>query len=120
LFDKCGDARRYFEPFGPLEVDKLSQWHEQFTKLKQAVLLLLAYASLNENEEPTVLSEYAASHDERGIPRSFYEPFGECLIEAALRADRGWGGNRDDLREAWRRTIEPGIRYMAKFDGGGA
>jgi hypothetical protein len=127
---KCKDAEIHFRRFQPLKIQtdaaggmrRISvdgEWHEQFTKLKQAVLLLLAYASLKENEEPTILTEYAVSHKERGIPRTLYEPFQECLIDAAVLADEWWRGSDADLRAAWKEATKHGIEYMMEVAGPG-
>ena len=131
----CPEAQPFFARFAP------GDWARQHRMLKEAVLLLFAFAQQHgAHSEPNLLSRTAASH--RGIPPSLYGPFLDALVHtvcgdeargqrpfdpaclvpgcgpAAVGAEaRGLACDqaRDlsrDLARYWRRALAPGIDYL--------
>ena len=77
--------------------------------------MLLAYAVLNEEEDPTILTRIAEHHDQRDIPPELYTKFGRVLVETAVEKDTGYkGSSRSQLQHAWERAIRGGIDYMCQ------
>ena len=101
-------------------------WTRQYSLLKEAVLLLLAFHQQGDHTaEPTVLSRIAASH--RHIPSAMYRPFADALI-LAVCGDPITGQapadplcntprHRDALEEHWRHALAPGIAWLAQRSG---
>lgn len=58
--------------------------------------------------EPTVLSAVAERHAPLGLEPHHYDAFGQALLEVL----RGRCGQSDEVLEAWRSTISPGLEYM--------
>lgn len=115
----CPEARPFFARFAP------GDWERQHRMLKEAVLLLFAFAQQHgASSEPNLLSRTAASH--RGIPASLYGPFLDALVRTVC-GDEANGqpafdpvcqqpdATRDlarDLARYWRRALAPGIDYL--------
>lgn len=115
----CPEARPFFARFAP------GDWERQHRMLKEAVLLLFAFAQQHgASSEPNLLSRTAASH--RGIPASLYGPFLDALVRTVC-GDEASGQpafdpvcqqpdtTRDlarDLARYWRRALAPGIDYL--------
>jgi hypothetical protein len=87
------------------------KWASQFRSLKEAVVLLFAYNLLKESQEPNVLTRTAQSH--RGYKAEYYDCFREALLDTVVEVDEG--NYPEELRHAWRKTIEPGLRYTASY-----
>ncbi len=119
LMRDCPEAQPFFARFAP------GDWARQHRMLKEAVLLLFAFAQQHgERSEPTLLSRTATTH--RGIPASLYGPFLEALVRTVCGdetrgepafdpACREVEAGRDlarDLARYWRRALAPGIDYL--------
>ncbi len=79
----CPEAQPFFARFAP------GDWARQHRMLKEAVLLLFAFAQQHGvRSEPNLLSRTAASH--RGIPASLYGPFLDALVHTVC-GDEGRG-----------------------------
>jgi hypothetical protein len=89
--------------------------------LKEAVLLLFAFAQQNDGHaEPNVLSRIAGSHG--AMPASLYDPFVEALVTTVC-GDEATGlppfdpecHRRESARALaryWRGALAPGIDYL--------
>ncbi len=113
------EAAPFFARFAP------GDWARQHRMLKEAVLLLFAFAQQQGAQtEPNLLSRTAASH--RHIPPALYAPFLDALVltvcgdeasgtPAADPACRQRDTARDlarDLTRYWQRALAPGIAYL--------
>ncbi len=87
------------------------RWPDLFRLLKEAIVLLFAYNSLREPQEPTILTRFAQSH--AGYKPEYYDAFRDALIETVAEFDKG--NYQNELKNAWERAIEPGLSYMANF-----
>ena len=97
-------------------------WARQHRMLKEAVLLLFAYAQQRDGHaEPHVLSRIAESHAQ--IPARLYPPFVDSLVatvcgdetSALMPFDpllRVHPSLRDRLEISWREALAPGIEYL--------
>ncbi|OYU28412.1 MAG: hypothetical protein CFE41_06670, partial [Burkholderiales bacterium PBB2] len=111
----CEAARPLFARFQP------EDWARQHGMLKEAVLLLLAFAQQNDGHaEPNVLSRIARSH--AAMPATLYEPFVDALVRTVC-GDEAAGlppfdpecSRRDSARALaryWRSALAPGIQYL--------
>ncbi|MCA8975659.1 MAG: TIR domain-containing protein [Planctomycetes bacterium] len=120
FLDSCPEAERMFaergfparavlQGEGPADPQTLGRWHQQFVMLQEAVLLLLAYASLGETQEPTILSRIADTH--AAFPPDHYRTFRDALVATVLEIEdeRHHAG----LASAWEQTLQPGLDYLA-------
>jgi serine/threonine protein kinase len=98
------------------------RWRRQHHMLKQAVLLLLAFAQRSDDGEPNVLSHISASHAQ--IPPGLYVPFMKVLV-AMVCGDASLGiAARDPvcvrtetarlLQKHWLIALKPGIDYLTE------
>ena len=112
---RCPDAARVFQHFGAAD------WQRQHSMLKQAVLLLFAFARQHDaNAEPNLLSRIAASH--AAIKPRFYAPFLDSLVVTVCGSPDGRLAPFDDecrqpdrrqqLAACWRQALRPGIDYL--------
>ena len=112
---RCPDAAPAFQRFGGVD------WQRQHSMLKQAVLLLFAFAKQQDaNVEPNLLSRIAATH--AAIPPRFYAPFLESLVVTVCgNPDGGLAPFDDECRQPeqrqqlavyWRQALAPGVRYL--------
>ncbi len=112
---RCPAAVPMFEGFGP------EQWQRQRRMLKEAVLLLFAYAQQHdEGSEPNLLSRIADSHP--AVPPRLYPLFQEALV-ATVCGDPENGlpafdpqCQRDEQRQLlsryWHDALTPGMAYL--------
>ena len=89
-----------------------------FAKQKQVMLLSLAFMSsyAASGERNVVLERIAKSHDKQGhdIRPALYDVWLQCLLSTVREYDPSWS---PEVEEAWRRTLDPGIRFMkAHYD----
>jgi hypothetical protein len=97
-------------------------WRDQYALLREAILLLLAFEILGEDDGPgdTILTGIVRTHGfgSRGlrVSRDAYQAFADALVEIAPRHDPVWEEadeeTRQVLRNAWRTTIASGIGYL--------
>jgi serine/threonine protein kinase len=122
FLDYCPPAAKHFEDSGfpsRTALDELDtrnpsgRWPEQFTLLKEAIVLLFAFNILNESQEPTILDRIARKHIY--YPSFFYDSFVNALVETVLEFDKNNYGN--ELKRAWENALRPGIDYMKNFQG---
>jgi hypothetical protein len=111
----CEAARPLFARFQP------DDWARQHGMLKEAVLLLLAFAQQNDGHvEPNVLSRIARTH--AAMPTALYGPFVDALVRTVC-GDEAAGlppfdpecSRRDSARALaryWRSALAPGIEYL--------
>jgi hypothetical protein len=94
--------------------DPRGGWPRQFQKLKQAIVLLIAFNLLEDSEDQglTILTQIAETH--RGYPATYYDKFGRAFIETVLDFDQEGKAN-DELPDAWENAIAPGIKYMKRM-----
>jgi hypothetical protein len=102
-------------------IDGPARWQRQHHMLKQAVLLLFAFAQRkNDRSEPNLLSHIAGTH--AAIPAGLFAPFLKVLA-ALVCGDKARGiaprdplCQRDDLarvlRAHWAAALQPGIQYL--------
>lgn len=100
------DLRKHFKKAFPGS-EKISADAPQITKLSRAVLYLLNFTQA-EFEEPTTLTDYRMSHAGYGLMSEDIDQFVEELLAALARADEV----SEEVQQAWRETIAPGISYM--------
>ena len=111
----CPDAAPFFARFAP------GDWARQHRMLKEAVLLLFAFAQQQGGlTEPNLLSRTAASH--RHIPAALYAPFLDALVLTVCGDEAGSSPPADpacqqretalDLARYWQRALAPGIAYL--------
>lgn len=112
---RCPGAAPFFDSFGA------AQWQRQRVMLKEAVLLLLAFAQQADGgTEPGLLSRIADSHP--AVPPSMYPLFLDALVatvcgdpQAGVPAfDPQCQGDeqRQLLARYWRGALAPGIDYL--------
>jgi hypothetical protein len=114
---RCPDAAPLFDSFGP------AQWQRQHRMLKEAVLLLFAYAGqCDGGGEPNLLSRIADSHP--AVPPRFYALFQDALV-ATVCGDPASGlqpfdpqCRRDEQRQLlsryWHDALAPGMAYLCQ------
>ena len=114
---RCTAAAPFFASFGA------AQWQRQRVMLKEAVLLLLAFAQQGDvGAEPGLLSRIADSHP--AVPPSFYPQFLDALV-LTVCGDPQTGVpafdpecQRDEQRQLlsgyWRSSLTPGIDYLRR------
>ena len=119
----CESARPFFNRLANQPED----WARQHRMLKEAVLLLFAFAQQNDGHaEPNVLSRIAGSH--AGMPASLYDPFLSALV-CTVCGDEAAGlppfdpecSRRDSakaLARYWRAALQPGIDYLKRRAAG--
>lgn len=118
-YDRCVAAPDFFTAFYRNFFKRLPSAALRFTKtdmerqhklLRHAIGLLLAYAS-QRTGEGNLLSRVASRHgrEDLNIPAADYPHFVEALIETIQQHDPGCD---PPTETAWRRALEPGIRYM--------
>ena len=102
-------------------IDGPARWQRQHHMLKQAVLLLFAFAQRkNDRSEPNLLSHIAGTH--AAVPAGLFAPFLKVLA-ALVCGDKARGiaprdplCQRDDLarvlRAHWAAALQPGIQYL--------
>lgn len=112
---RCPEAAPLFARFGP------EQWARQHGMLKEAVLLLFAFAQQHDDAaEPNVLSRIAASHP-MVAPR-FFAPFVASLVDtvcgdpatgqAAFDPECRSAEQHQLLAGYWLQALTPGIDYL--------
>ena len=118
-FDRCVAAAGFFPAFYknfftrlPTAAPRFAQtdMERQHKLLRHALGLLLSYAG-QRTGEANLLSRVATRHGkgDLAIPAQDYPAFVDALIETVHQHDPGC----DPATEAaWRRALEPGIRYM--------
>ena len=87
------------------------KWCDQYGLLKEALVLLFAYAIINQHREPTVLTRIAKRH--HGYKPEYYLAFRDALLETVADLDKG--DSDGSPSEAWRKAIEPGLNYMINY-----
>jgi hypothetical protein len=100
------DLRRHFDKAFPA-AETISPDAPQITKLGRAVLYLLNF-TVGEFEEPTTLTDYRDSHADFGLTSDDIDQFVDELLAALGRASE----DSEEVQDAWRETISPGIAYM--------
>jgi serine/threonine protein kinase len=102
-------------------IDGPERWQRQHHMLKQAVLLLFAFAQRkHDRREPNLLSHIAGTH--ASIPAGLFAPFLKVLA-ALVCGDKAHGipprdplCQRDDLarvlRQQWAQALQPGIDHL--------
>jgi serine/threonine protein kinase len=124
FFKKCPDAKRVFDASGfprrgalggRVGHDRDGKWPRQYRLIKQAIVLLLAFKQLNGTQGLTILTGIADKH--KYYPPRFYDAFRDALIETVIAFDKdsGSGLQRDELRHAWEKSINPGIDYILNY-----
>jgi hypothetical protein len=118
----CEAARPFFGHFS----EQPDAWLRQHRMLKEAVLLLFAFAQQNDGRaEPNVLSRTAGSH--AAMPAALYDPFVDALV-AVVCGDEAAGlppfdpacTRRESARTLaryWRAALTPGITYLKSRAG---
>ena len=110
--------RKLFRDLPPLEDSAANSegWKRQFQKLKEAVLLLVVFSALREDQqEPNILTRVADSHTRLEVPADMYEKFAEMLVECIVTSDKcPEAPDEAELRRAWSRVFEPGVAYMRR------
>lgn len=115
LLRGCDEARPFFAGFAP------EDWARQHRMLKEAVLLLFAFAQQHdEAAEPNLLSRIARSHAH--VPPGLYAPFVEALVHTVCGDEAGVLPPFDPvctqretakaLARYWRSALQPGIAYL--------
>jgi hemoglobin-like flavoprotein len=118
-FDRCVGAPDFFPAFYRNLFRRLptaeprfamTDMERQHKLLRHALGLLLAYAA-QRTGEGNLLSRVAVRHgrEDLQIPAADYPHFVEALIETIHQHDPGCD---PPTEAAWRRALEPGIRYM--------
>jgi len=118
-YDRCVAAPDFFPAFYRNFFRRLPAAEPRFAKtdmerqhklLRHALGLLLAYAS-QRTGEGNLLSRVAARHgrDDLHVAAEDYPHFVEALIETVHQHDPACD---PPTEAAWRRSLEPGIRYM--------
>ena len=115
LHRRCPEVAPFFERFGP------EQWSRQHRMLREAVLLLFAFAQQHDGgAEPNLLSRIADGH--AMVPARFYAPFAEALVHTVC-GDPATGlaafdpacqnaEQRQLLAAYWSQALAPGIEYL--------
>jgi hemoglobin-like flavoprotein len=87
-----------------------TDFERQNKLLRHAFGLLLIFPK-QPDAEPTLLTRVAERHSRRdlNVPPSFYPPFVDSLIATVKQYDPAC---TQEVEEAWRRTVEQGVRYM--------
>lgn len=113
---RCSAAAPFFAGFSA------AQWHRQRVMLKEAVLLLFAFAQQDDGTEPSLLSRIADAHP--AVPPSLYPVFLDALV-ATVCGDPKAGlpafdpqCQRDEQRQQlaayWQSALTPGIDYLRR------
>ena len=119
-YQRCCDQPAFFETFYrnflavcPEAAPRFAQtdFQRQNKLLRHAVGVLLIFSKQPEGE-PTLLTRIAERHSRRdlAVPASLYPPFVDSLIATVKKFDPVF---TPEIEEAWRRTVEPGVKYMA-------
>jgi hypothetical protein len=115
LMQRCPAARDLFKDFSA------DDWARQHRMVKDAVLLLFAFAQQRDDRhEPNLLSRIAHSHAR--VPASMYPPFVDALVHTVCGDDSGGlppfdpACSQRDIAHAlarhWRSALAPGIAYL--------
>jgi hypothetical protein len=117
--------RGFPDPGGPSDrqsEDAKVDWPRQYTLLKDAIVLLLAFKILGESGKPTILDYLLPTH--KKFSRKAYDAFRTSLILTVLEFDKKKKSKSEqppedfehaaNLKHAWEMAIGPGIDYMIK------
>ena len=87
-----------------------TDFERQHKLLQHAIGLLLSFPTQTATE-PTILRRVADRHkrDDLDVPPDWYPDFVDALIQTVAEHDDRYS---DDIAEAWRSTVSPGIEYM--------
>lgn len=91
-----------------------TEFPRQHKLLQHGIGLLLSYAR---EPDDMLLERIAARHSARGVdvPPPMYEHFVASLVAAARESDPSFD---EDVEEAWREAVEPGLTFMKdKYEG---
>jgi serine/threonine protein kinase len=101
--------KRLFQKIPGIEtMFKSRSMAEQRELLRNAVWLLLTYASVSDRGEPTILSRVAEKH--HGFPDEWFDSFGTLVLELVEERDRA-------SLDAWRYAMAPGLAYLKAHAG---
>lgn len=110
LIGKSDQIKAAFSKFGTT-MDG-SGWRDQYTKLKEALVLLFAFSILKEWHEPTILTRLAQSHYHH--PKCYYTSFRDALLDAVQAVDVDYL-DPSLLRMAWENACKPGLEYLKTY-----
>jgi len=109
----CPEAGVRFKRFTP------NRWRRLHGLLKEAVLLLFAYAAAPSSArgEPNVLSRIAAMHGGDGklsLQAAWFDEFALAMVQTVCELDPECKDDRKRplIEQAWQSSLEPGLRYM--------
>ena len=127
-YQRCCETPGFFESFYrnffaacPAAAPRFAKtdFERQHRLLRHALGLLLIFPKQPDGE-PTVLTRVAERHSRRDldVPPSLYPAFVDSLIATLRQYDPAFSA---EVEQAWRRTVDKGVRYMiAKYDAGPA
>ena len=118
-YQRCCETPQFFEAFYRNFFTACPEAAPRFAKtdserqhklLRHALGLLLLFPKQPENDH-TLPARVAERHSRRDlyIPPSLYPPFEDSLIATVKQFDPAF---TMEVEEAWRRTVEKGVRYM--------
>lgn len=81
-----------------------------FEKLEQAILYLLNFSESDGAFEPTILTGTRSMHEALNLRAEDFGRFKDCLMQALKASD----AKSPEIQDAWRLSIEPGMRYMMR------
>jgi hemoglobin-like flavoprotein len=119
-YDRCRQSEAFLTDFYKVflasnpsfpRMFALTDFTRQQRLLQHALGLLLSFAS---RPNPHLLERLGERHGPKdlNIPPEQYPLFVNALLEAVRRHDPQY---TDDLGEAWKVSVMPGIRYMEQF-----
>jgi hemoglobin-like flavoprotein len=123
-YQRCCETPRFFEAFYQNFFAACPEAAPRFAKtdferqnklLRHAIGLLLLFPKQPETE-PTLLTRVAERHSRRdlNVPPALYGPFIDSLLATVQQYDPVFS---PDVEDAWRRTVEKGVRYMvSRYD----
>ncbi len=109
FFTACPEAAPRFDR---------TDFERQNRLLRHALGLLLIFPRQPE-QEPSLLARVAERHSrwDLNVPPSLYPPFVDSLIATVRQYDPSF---TPEVEEAWRRTVDKGVKYMiARYDSAG-
>ncbi|HEY6209904.1 MAG TPA: globin [Gemmatimonadales bacterium] len=92
-----------------------TDFERQNRLLRHALGLLLVFPRQPE-QEPSLLARVAERHSrwDLNVPPSLYPPFVDSLVATVRQYDPAF---TPEVEEAWRRTVDKGVKYMiARYD----
>jgi serine/threonine protein kinase len=118
LLEASPEAAAMFEKYPDPESSE-GEWPAQHARVREAILLLLAFAILDEREEPKILSRIAKRHGPLGlrVRPELFDLFRETLLDCVIEHDTAWTADTQQLRVCWIKAITPGIEYMRRVAG---